>query len=104
VPRGSNLRLLASLPSTITLRMLLIAAGLYISLFGSSIVRQYAKLFGITALPIALPKHPWPAVIVTLKNRTQSPVVERFIETAQTVAKSFPGLIAAGVLFISTSI
>jgi DNA-binding transcriptional LysR family regulator len=76
---------------TVTLRMLLIAAGPYISLFGSSVVRQYARRFGITALPVEMPTHPWPAVIVTLKNRTQSPVVQRFIEIAQTVAMSFSG-------------
>jgi hypothetical protein len=31
---------------------------------------------------------PWPVNIVTLKNRTLSPVVERFIECARQVAKS----------------
>ena len=69
--------------------MLLIATGPYISLFGTSVIGQFARGFGIAALPVKLPAHPWPALIVTLKNRTQSPVVERFIETAQAVARTY---------------
>ena len=64
---------------TVTLtRMLLIATGPYVSLFGSAAGSALiAQRLGIVALPVELPTHPWPAVIVTLKNRTQSPVVER---------------------------
>jgi hypothetical protein len=40
-------------------------------------------------LPVGLPTRPWPVVILTLKNRMLSPVVERFIECAREVAKSF---------------
>jgi DNA-binding transcriptional LysR family regulator len=40
-------------------------------------------------LPVDLPTRPWPVVILTLKNRMLSPVVERFIECAREVAKSF---------------
>ena len=42
-------------------------------------------------LPIDLLVRPWPAVLATLKNRTLSPVVERFIECAREVAKSIAG-------------
>jgi hypothetical protein len=38
-------------------------------------------------LPVDLPTQPWPVAILTLKNRTLSPVVERFIECAREVAK-----------------
>jgi hypothetical protein len=41
------------------------------------------------ALPVGVPLQPWPVVILTLKNRTLSPIVERFIECAHEVAKSF---------------
>jgi DNA-binding transcriptional LysR family regulator len=75
---------------TVTLRMRLLADGPYITAFGSSVMRHNAQRFGIAALPVTLPSPAWPAVFVTLKNRTQSPVVERFIESAYEVAKSFP--------------
>jgi hypothetical protein len=35
-----------------------------------------------------MPMSPWPVAIVMLKNRTLSPVVERFIECAREVVKS----------------
>ena len=40
-------------------------------------------------LPVGVPLQPWPVVFLTLKNRALSPVVERFIECAHEVAKSF---------------
>jgi DNA-binding transcriptional LysR family regulator len=43
----------------------------------------------LKVLPVDLPVRPWPVLITTLKNRTLSPVVERFIECAREVTKSF---------------
>lgn len=74
---------------SMALRMQLLAAGPYISVFASSVMRINAHRYSITVLPIDLPVQPWPVVIVTLKNRTLSPVVERFIACARDVAKSF---------------
>lgn len=74
---------------TVNLRMQLMAAGPYISTFTGSVMRYNAHQFGIVALPVTLPHRPWPVVVVTLKNRTQSPVVERFIKAAHQVAKSY---------------
>jgi hypothetical protein len=34
-------------------------------------------------LTVDIPIRPWPVAILTLKNRTLSPVVERFIEGAR---------------------
>src|SRR5262245_45667371 len=80
----------ASLVSlSVTLRTQLMAAGPYISVFGSSVMRHNAQRYNITVLPVDLPHQPWPVVIATLKNRTLSPVVERFIACAREVAKSF---------------
>jgi hypothetical protein len=39
-------------------------------------------------LPVDMPVRPWPVTITTLKNRTLSPVAERFIECSREVAKS----------------
>jgi DNA-binding transcriptional LysR family regulator len=46
----------------------------------NSTLRVYGDRFAVKALPVDFPAQPWPAVIVTLKNRTLSPVVERFIQ------------------------
>ena len=40
-------------------------------------------------LAIDLPEPPWPVVMVTASKRPLNPVVQRFIETAREVAKSF---------------
>ncbi len=62
------------------LRANLAASGHYIATFPNSTLRVYDDRFSLKALPISFPARPWPAVIVTLKNRTLSPVVERFIQ------------------------
>jgi DNA-binding transcriptional LysR family regulator len=73
------------------LRLGLVAAGPYIAAFPSSVLQLYADRFSLKALPVDLPVRPWPVAIVTLKNRTLSPVVERFIECTRQVAKSIVG-------------
>src|SRR5260370_13764611 len=67
----------------------LLATGSYIGMVTNSSMRPYADRFSLTALPVDLPTQPWPVVIATLKNRTLSPVVERFLACAREVAKSF---------------
>ena len=62
------------------LRANLAASGHCIATFPNSTLRAYGDRFSLKALPISFPAQPWPAVIVTLKNRTLSPVVERFIQ------------------------
>jgi len=62
------------------LRANLVSLGPYITTFPKSVLRVYAERFSLHALPVKLPPRPWPVVAVTLKNRTLSPVVERFIE------------------------
>ena len=62
-----------------------LANGRFISAYARSVVH----LNSLKELPIDLPVRPWPVAIVTLKYRTLSPVVERFIECAREVAKSF---------------
>jgi DNA-binding transcriptional LysR family regulator len=74
---------------SMTLRMQLMAAAPFISVFAKSVMQLNAHRYGIAMLPIDLSVQPWPVAIVTLKNRTLSPVVERFIASARDVAKSF---------------
>jgi DNA-binding transcriptional LysR family regulator len=62
-----------------------LARGHFITAYSRSVVRLNA----LKELQTDLPLRPWPVAIVTLKNRTLSPVVERFIECAREVTKSF---------------
>jgi len=72
----------------VPLRVHLLASGPYITEFANSTFKLYADLYGLMALSVDLPVRPWPILIATLKNRTLSPVVERFIGCAREVAKS----------------
>jgi DNA-binding transcriptional LysR family regulator len=70
---------------SVHLRTYLLATGQFITVFPRSILRLYGDRFSLKVLPIDLPVRPWLVAIVTLKNRTLSPVVERFIECAREV-------------------
>jgi DNA-binding transcriptional LysR family regulator len=74
---------------SLSLRTQLMAAGPYLSVFARSVMQLNAHRFQITILPIELPVRPWPVVIATLKHRTLSPVVERFIACTHEVAQAF---------------
>jgi DNA-binding transcriptional LysR family regulator len=77
---------------SITLRARLVAAGPYLTFYGHSILRQLlADRYAITALPVDVPAFPLSAYIVTLKNRTLSAVVERFLECVREVVKPSAG-------------
>jgi hypothetical protein len=60
-----------------------VANGPYLTAYPRSV----ARFCSLKALPIKLPVRPWMVAIVTLKNRTLSPVVERFIGCAREVSK-----------------
>jgi DNA-binding transcriptional LysR family regulator len=72
---------------SIPLRVRLLANGPYIT----TLVLSVARLNGLKVLSVDLPPWPFPIVVATLKNRTLSPVAERFIECAREVAGTFPG-------------
>jgi DNA-binding transcriptional LysR family regulator len=59
------------------------ASGDFVTVVARSVFNFYRGRFALKALPIKLPAPPWPVAIVTLKNRTLSPVAERFIECAR---------------------
>jgi DNA-binding transcriptional LysR family regulator len=54
-------------------------------------MKLYARRFSLKALPVEIPGRPWPVAMVTLKNRTLSPVVELFIEHLRTFSQSLAG-------------
>jgi DNA-binding transcriptional LysR family regulator len=51
--------------------------------FVTALAKSLARRFTLKVLPVDLPDRAWPVVIITLKNRTLSPVVELFIERAR---------------------
>jgi DNA-binding transcriptional LysR family regulator len=60
-----------------------LANGPYITAYRRSVTLHRS----LKVLPVDLPARAWPLAIVVLKNRTLSPVVERFIESVREVAK-----------------
>jgi DNA-binding transcriptional LysR family regulator len=81
---------------SVHLRANMAATGQFITTFPRSILHFHAKRFALKQLPVDLPDRDWPIKIATLKNRTLSPVVERFIACAQAVAKSLAGFKGTG--------
>jgi DNA-binding transcriptional LysR family regulator len=74
---------------SVQLRNALSKTGRFVAVLPASTLQLNADVFGLKMLPIELEMPPQFVVIVTLKNRTLSPVVERFIECARQVAASF---------------
>jgi DNA-binding transcriptional LysR family regulator len=60
--------------------------GRFVVAMPLSLAKLYADRFALTLLPIEFPTQ-MSYAIITLKNRTLSPTVERFIDCAREVAK-----------------
>lgn len=72
------------------LRAKLSSRGRFITVLPKSMLRHGGE-HALKELAVDIPIQPWPVAILTLKNRTLSPVVERFIECAREVAKAMAG-------------
>ncbi|MEW6452382.1 MAG: LysR family transcriptional regulator [Pseudomonadota bacterium] len=55
--------------------------------FLTTCARTVAETCSLKVLPVELPNRPWMLAMVTLRDRTLSPVAERFIECARAVSK-----------------
>src|SRR3979490_1028515 len=86
--RGLDMPKIAMKTISVHLRANNVATGRFITTFPRSVLDLYAGRFGLKLLPLELPDSAWPVKIATLRNRTLSPVVERFIACARDVAKS----------------
>jgi len=73
---------------SVHLRTHLLAARDFVTALPRSVVELNAARFGLKMLPVQLPNRPWPVAIVTLKNRTLSPVVQLFIEHLRAFTKA----------------
>jgi DNA-binding transcriptional LysR family regulator len=68
-------------------RTSLLATGRFVTIFPASALRFPTRRSEIKALPVELPMARLPNGIVTLKNRTLSPIAQLFIDCAREVAK-----------------
>lgn len=75
--------------NSILLRNHLLATGRFLTVLPDSALRCNAKRWSLKALPIDLGAGQRPAALLTVKNRTASPVVGMFIEQIRAVAKTW---------------
>jgi DNA-binding transcriptional LysR family regulator len=85
--RGIAMPRLSVTTMSVNLRSSLLSLGPFITTFPRSVMQLHGERFGLKVLPLDLPARPWPVALLTLKNRTLSPVVDRFIECARDVVK-----------------
>jgi DNA-binding transcriptional LysR family regulator len=71
---------------SVHVRTILSMSGRFIAVLPASILRFNPGLYALKELPLDLPMPRWPALMVTLKNRTLSPVIERFMACAREIA------------------
>jgi DNA-binding transcriptional LysR family regulator len=69
-------------------RILLLSTGRFIGMLSGSVMRfSLVEHHSLSILPVDFPHRIWPVAIVTLKNRTISPVVQIFIDCIRDVAR-----------------
>lgn len=66
----------------------MLATGRYLAVYPGSLLRLTAKRLGIAVLPIKLRIGPSSVGVVTLKQRTISPLAQLFVDAAREVARS----------------
>lgn len=65
------------------LTLSLIASGRYLGLLNRSVIRSSGALVGLKILPVQIPAHKINVDIITIKNRTLSPLALQFINCAR---------------------
>jgi DNA-binding transcriptional LysR family regulator len=73
---------------SILLRNRLLASGRFVTVLPDSVLRYNARQWSLKVLPVDLGVTPRSVAIVTLKNRTVSPVVAQFLDDVRAVAKA----------------
>jgi DNA-binding transcriptional LysR family regulator len=85
--RGLSLPKVSMRTLSVHIRANLLTTGDFVTVLPKSVMDLYGARFALKTLPVPLPIRPWPVAIVTLKNRTLSPLAERFIASARAVVK-----------------
>ena len=70
------------------LRCSLIGSGQFLGMLPASVLRLNAERFSLKSLPVTFRSELNPIAAVTLKDRTLSPLVQRFVNNARAVVKS----------------
>jgi DNA-binding transcriptional LysR family regulator len=65
---------------SVHMRTHLLTNSEYVAAMPRSVLKANAKIFGLKMLPVKLPVHRFPVALVTLQNRTLSPVAKLFIK------------------------
>ena|SRR5438270_1045067 len=73
--------------TSIQLYNALVTSGRFLAMLPTSVLWFNPARSSVKVLPVKLPATPWPIGIITLKDRTISPVVQLFIDCARAVAK-----------------
>ena len=73
---------------SVNLRANMTATGRFITTFPRSVLLLHADRLDLKVLPVDLAAQAWPIVMATLRDRTLSPVVERFMDCAREVSGS----------------
>lgn len=76
--------------SSILLRNHLLATGRFLTVLPDSVLRYNAKLWSLKALPIDLGVKPRSVAMLTLRQRSASPVVGLFMEHVRAVVAAMP--------------
>jgi DNA-binding transcriptional LysR family regulator len=76
---------------SVHLRAEMAATGRFVTTFPQSVLLLHADRLQLKVLPVDLQSRSWPILAITLKNRTLSPVVERFLDCARSVGKQLAG-------------
>jgi DNA-binding transcriptional LysR family regulator len=79
----------------VELQNALIATGRFLSVLPESFLRFSGKRLGLKALPVELPIQPRPVGIVTLRNRTVSPLAQLFIDCARNLSKPLAAVLTS---------
>jgi DNA-binding transcriptional LysR family regulator len=73
--------------SSVVMHTALLVTGRFLSMHPASVLQYGMNRRSVRMLPVDLPNRPSPVGIITLKNRTISPVAHLFIECAREVAR-----------------
>jgi DNA-binding transcriptional LysR family regulator len=76
--------------SSMLLRSRLLATGRYLTVLPDSVLRANAGEWSVKALPVALEARPMCVTLITLRNRSISPVVGLFMDQLRSLAGSAP--------------
>jgi DNA-binding transcriptional LysR family regulator len=87
--RATGLKVPRVAVTTTTAHLLfqLLESGRFVGHFGEGLLHFYSDRFAVKRLPIDLPIQPFAVAVVTLKNRTISPVAQLFVDCAREVAR-----------------